>query len=223
MGADGVAAANRLRGYRDIRHGMCLFYVWTAYKAEGARADRNYATALDGWNGSPGKHHGDRNPPPGVTVWFGEKPSSSAGDVVISLGGGLVVATDYPRYGVVGICTIQERQDQIGRPYLGWTETILGAAIDYPRPAPASAGSTPATPTASHPASSEEYLDMFYAIVGGQPNAPWYLVSATPGAGKPFTAVILGANAIGGQALPVVKFEWQDSIDRLKAVTDGIY
>ncbi len=61
---------------------------------------------------------------------------------------------------------------------------------------------------------------MFYAIVNGA----WYLVAATPGAGKPFTAVILGANAVGeGQSLPVIKYEWQNSIDRLKAVTDGIY
>lgn len=91
-------------------------------------------------------------------------------------------------------------------------------ALEQARPA--------STPTPATPASTtdpEEYPEMFYAIVGGQPNAPWYLVSATPGAGKPFTAVILGANAIGGQALPVIKFEWQNSIDRLKAVTDGIY
>lgn len=131
MGVNGVAAANRLRGFTNLQHGMCLFYVWQAYKAEGAQANGTYPTALAGWHGSPGKHEGDRNPPAGVPVWFGAKSSSSAGDVVISLGDGRVVATDYPRYGVVGVCTIQERQDQIGRPYLGWTETILGAAIDF--------------------------------------------------------------------------------------------
>lgn len=131
MGANGIAAANTLRGFTGIRHGMCLYYVWQAYKAHGASADRSYGTALAGWFGSPGKHEGDRNPPAGVPVWFGAKPGNDAGDVVISLGDGRVVATDYPVYGVVGVCTIDERQRQIGRPYLGWTETILGAAIDY--------------------------------------------------------------------------------------------
>lgn len=131
MGVNGVRAANRLAAFTNLQYGMCLYYVWQAYKAEGAVANGTYPTALAGWNGSPGKHEGDRNPPAGVPVWFGAKAGSSAGDVVISLGGGRVVATDFPRYGVVGITTIDERQRQIGRPYLGWTETILGAAIDF--------------------------------------------------------------------------------------------
>lgn len=138
MGVNGVAAAQTLLGFRGIQHGMCLYYVWLAYKAHGARADGTWPTAYAAWKDTPGKHEGDRNPPAGVPVWFGPKASSSAGDVVISLGGGRVAATDYPSYGVVGTCTIDERQAQIGRPYLGWTETILGAAIDF------AGGGTPA-------------------------------------------------------------------------------
>lgn len=51
---------------------------------------------------------------------------------MISLGDGRVAATDFPVFGQIGIATIDERQEQIGREYLGWTETILGAAIDNP-------------------------------------------------------------------------------------------
>jgi hypothetical protein len=119
--------------------GLCLKYVWLAYKEHGASADGFYATATAAWEGSPGKHWHDRNPPAGVPVYFGPKPSSDAGDVVISLGGGRVAATDWPRYGVIGITTIDERQAQIDRPYLGWTDNILGypiAQVQPPEPPP---------------------------------------------------------------------------------------
>ena len=145
MSVDGRAAARALLANGPIRGGYCLYYVWLAYKAVGARTGRSAGTALQGWNESDGNHPGDRNPPAGVPVWFGAKPGSDAGDVVISLGEGRVAATDWPRYGVVGSCTIDERQRQIGRPYLGWSERIFDQAIDYPRPA-APASGDPATP-----------------------------------------------------------------------------
>lgn len=129
---DGLAALRTFRGFRNLTPGMCLSYVWQAYKANGAQAEGTYGTALDGWHGSPGKHEGDRNPPAGYPVWFGARAGSSAGDVVISAGNGMVVCTDYPGWGTIGECTIEERQRQIGRPYLGWTETILGAEITVP-------------------------------------------------------------------------------------------
>jgi hypothetical protein len=134
MAADGKKAASILRNWGPLaHHGACLHYVWQAFAQAGAAglANGNYGTATAGWYGSPGKHPGDRNPPAGVPVWWGPKPGSDAGDVVISLGGGRVVATDYPYYGVVGVCTLAERERQIGRPYLGWTETMLGAPINY--------------------------------------------------------------------------------------------
>lgn len=131
MAVDGVAAANTLYSYSGIKNGLCLYYVWQAYKANGASTDRNAGTAYIGWQISEGKHEGDRNPPAGVPVWFGPRPGSDAGDVVISMGGGKVVATEWPSSGHTGICTIDQRQAQIGRPYLGWTETILGVPINY--------------------------------------------------------------------------------------------
>jgi len=131
MAVNGVAAANTLYSYSGIKVGMCLYYVWQAYKANGASTGMQAGTAYEGWQKSQGKHPGDRNPPAGVPVWFGPKASSSAGDVVISMGGGKVVATDWPSAGHTGICTIDQRQAQIGRPYLGWSERIFDVAIDY--------------------------------------------------------------------------------------------
>jgi len=134
---DGHAAAQTLLGYGDgIDRGYCLHYVWQAYKTHGARTDRSAPTALVGWERSDGKHPGDRNPPPGVPVWWGRRYDGNAdGDVVISLGGGRVVATDWPSWGVVGITTIDEREAQIGREYLGWTEAIFDVPV-YAPPAP---------------------------------------------------------------------------------------
>ncbi|MFJ4038196.1 hypothetical protein ACIPVB_08910 [Microbacterium sp. NPDC090007] len=162
MPVDGVAAANTLLSYRDIKGGYCLFYVWQAYKAHGASTGRAAGTATEGWNKSDGKHPGDRNPPAGVPVWWGPKASSAAGDVTISLGGGRVAATDYPRYGVVGTCTIDERERQIGRPYLGWTEAIF----DQPISRPGSAGTgTPFTPEGFLMALSDAQQQQIYNVI----------------------------------------------------------
>lgn len=148
MAVNGSAAANWLRSQKRLAHfGACLHYVWQAYKAQGASTGHSARTALQAWNLSDGKHHGDRNPPAGVPVWFGAKPSSAAGDVVISLGGGKVVCTDYPTYGRVGVCTIAQRQAQIGRPYLGWTERIF----DQPIALPSTVEVTKPTPTKPAP------------------------------------------------------------------------
>ncbi|QHB37172.1 endolysin [Microbacterium phage Terij] len=131
MGVNGMAAAQTLLDYDRVTPGYCLKYVWQAYKTHGARAEGSYPTAYSAWLGSPGKHPGDWNPPAGVPVYFGPKASSAAGDVVISIGGGNCVATDWPYNGVTNITTLAARQRQIGRPYLGWTDNILGYPIDY--------------------------------------------------------------------------------------------
>lgn len=134
MAVDGVAAARTLQSFTNIKGGYCLHYVWQAYKANGASTGRSAGTAYEAWQRSDGQHADDRNPPAGVPVFWGPKASSAAGDVVISLGGGRVAATDYPNYGVVGTCTIDQRERQIGRPYLGWTEAIFDQRISYGQP-----------------------------------------------------------------------------------------
>jgi len=158
---NGVAAAAWLRAQGALaHHSACLHYVWQAYKAQGASTARSAYDALEAWNKTEGRHPGDRNPPAGVPVWFGAKPGSAAGDVVISLGDGLVVATDYPRFGVVGVCTIAERQAQIGRPYLGWSEAIFDQPIAFTAPGAAASGASTAPPTTSE----EEDEDMIHII-----------------------------------------------------------
>jgi hypothetical protein len=158
MAVDGVAAARTLLDRGTCDPGLCLYYVWLAYKAHGAVASGTYGTAYAAWLGSPGKNY-DRNPPAGVPVYFGPRPGSAAGDVVISLGDGRVAATDYPGWGVIGTCTLDERQAQIGRPYLGWTDNILGDPIA--NAAPATDGAEP-FPTTS-PREDEEMLMLHLA------------------------------------------------------------
>lgn len=148
MAIRGIDAANKLLSFKNIRSGYCLYYVWQAYKAIGASTNKSAATALIGWINSSGKHAGDRNPPVGVPVWFGARPGSDAGDVVISIGNGKVVCTDWPT-GKVGITTIDQRQKQIGRPYLGWTETILGVPISYYYATPPTGSPATVTPSAT--------------------------------------------------------------------------
>ncbi|WP_205829310.1 hypothetical protein [Microbacterium sp. B19(2022)] len=158
---NGVAAAAWLRAQGALAHdGACLHYVWQAYKAQGASTGRHAGTALEAWNKTERRHPGDRNPPVGVPVWFGAKAGSAAGDVVISLGGGKVVATDYPRYGVVGVCTIAQRQAQIGRPYLGWSEAIFDQQIAIPTPASGGGSSVAPAPQKKE----EEEEDMIIII-----------------------------------------------------------
>lgn len=184
MGVDGRAAARALLANGAIRGGYCLYYVWLAYKAVGARTNRGAGTALEGWEKSDGKHHGDRNPPAGVPVWFGAKPSSDAGDVVISLGDGRVACTDWPRYGVVGTCTIDERQRQIGRPYLGWTERIFDQPIDYASaPAPAGGGTATPIPKEWDEMASKDEIKAAAAevLAGSKPNDRFLIAYASEG------------------------------------------
>ena len=146
---DGNRAAQVMLSFKTWRAGHCLEAVVAAYRQIGVPSlGRPAPTAYVGWQNSDFKHHGDRNPPAGVHVWWGPKPTSAAGDVVISLGGGAVVATDWPRSGVIGVTTIDARERQIRRPYLGWTEDILGVPISYPQ-------------TASGGANASEEDDMF--------------------------------------------------------------
>lgn len=164
MTIDGVAAARALLARGTCTPGLCLSYVWQAYKAVGAATSHPAVpTALDAWLASEGQHYGDRNPPPGVPVWWGKRSwgtNAGAGDVVISLGGGRVAATDWPVNGRIGETTIAQREAQIGRPYLGWSECIFDVRVYDP--APASSGATKFT------TNTTEDTDMYSIIVDGR-------------------------------------------------------
>lgn len=133
--ADGPASAQTMLGFGTWRAGYCLEAVWNAYKANGAVGDGGYyPTAYSAWRASRTQHLGDWNPPVGVPCYYQPPNDSMAGDVVISWGGGLCVATDYAgNYGRIGIMSLRDRATQIGDKYLGWTEDICGAPIIFDR------------------------------------------------------------------------------------------
>lgn len=144
----GDAAIAWMRAKGTNVPGSCLNTVWQAYGSHpsvGAHAG-GYPDAIEGWTYATKRHPGDANPPAGFPVWFGVSPTrtdanASAGDVVISLGGGQVIATDANGIGGrIGVTTIAARAAIIQRPYLGWTEDFLG--YDVVTTSAASSGST---------------------------------------------------------------------------------
>ena len=119
--------------------------VWQAYGSHpsiGTYAGQ-YPDALSAWNHAELKHVGDKNPPAGVPVYFGVSPTrtdanKAAGDVVISLGNGLVIGTDVGGAGHIGITSITDRAAAISRPYLGWAADFCGYDVIYNAMPPAS-------------------------------------------------------------------------------------
>ena len=136
---DGVAALQTFQSYSNMTPGRCLLYTWLAYKAHGATSSTTYATAMDAYNAT-GDRHTDKNPPAGVPVWFGANSSSSAGDVGISAGNGMVSAVWYSGWHTV---SIDQRAAETGRPYLGWTGRFMtDNVIQYAIPASGGGGGT---------------------------------------------------------------------------------
>jgi hypothetical protein len=116
---------------------MCLFNVFTWFGSVDSigPGSGHYSVAIAGWDYTPEseRHTGDFNAPAGVPVYFdrltrprytGDK-NFAAGDVGLSVGNGYAIFTDSPT-GNTGIMSIRARAAQIGRRYLGWTESFLG-------------------------------------------------------------------------------------------------
>lgn len=86
------------------------------------------ADAVDMWKGCVLKNAGDRNPPPGVPVfWSGG--SEGHGHAAVSLGDGFVRTIDRPRPGLVASVPLGEIEQAWGLKYLGWTEDLYGHEI----------------------------------------------------------------------------------------------
>lgn len=126
-----TGAAARLRAYGRNEPGKCLQFVWAAisqgrfhYLSGGANS------AYETWQATDpaSRHNGDRNVPKDMPAYFGPRPGNAFGDVIISNGDGTFTATDRPS-GHIGVCTLLERGVQIGRPYLGWAETMGGYTL----------------------------------------------------------------------------------------------
>lgn len=133
-------------------HAMCLNFAWRCYAPNDSISSNLAAQgypppigrAIDGWNGSPMKHPGDRNPPIGALVYYSAATSgATAGDghVAIYVGGGMIRSTDAGGYGVNATVPLNWPERNWGRRYLGWTGDVLGHPIFTP--APTSGGSTP--------------------------------------------------------------------------------
>ncbi len=129
-----LARARAAVGLARYPQGMCLNFVWLMAGAIQSipPALGRMDTAQHAWEAVEEKdrHHGDWNPPAGVAVFFGPSPTrtdrnKNAGDVAVSIGGGLIIATDASG-AVVGVMTIAARAKQTQRPYLGWSETLGG-------------------------------------------------------------------------------------------------
>lgn len=107
--------------------GMCDHQVGVYY----GYSSSGYATAIAHWNAISGadKHPGDLNPPAGALVfWSGG--SSGAGHVALSLGGGKIVSTDYPRAGITSTTTIDAISNGWGEHYMGWSKPVFQGQVN---------------------------------------------------------------------------------------------
>jgi hypothetical protein len=127
----GQAAVNNARRYTRNRDDMCLLEVQTWMQAPWSGP-----YAEDAWRRWGGQHPGDKNPPPGVPVYW-HSPRHRYGHIALSVGGGRVRSTDYPRNTYVGEATIDEISRWGGYTYLGWSDRFSGGPIpDIGAPAP---------------------------------------------------------------------------------------
>lgn len=94
---------------------------------------RKYPTARSAWVYAKHRH---RSPfsaiPVGVPVFT--QGDNSAGHVVISLGGGWVRSTDWPKDGRVGKVHLSTLLARFEQRYLGWTEDLNGVRVWLPVP-----------------------------------------------------------------------------------------
>lgn len=127
-----LARARAAVGSSITPQGMCLNFVWrmAGGMSSVGNAVGRLDTAFNSWQAADDKHHGDRNPPAGVALHYGPSPTrtdrnKNAGDVTVSIGGGLQIATDVSG-SRVGIMTIAAREKQTQRPYLGWAGDLGG-------------------------------------------------------------------------------------------------
>ena len=101
----------------------CLLFVRTALGVP-----RKYGSAQLAWEYAHSRH---RTPissiPAGVPVFT--KGRSAAGHVVVSLGGGWVRSTDWPREGHVGTVRLTTLLATWKHHYLGWTADLNGVRI----------------------------------------------------------------------------------------------
>ncbi len=102
--------------------GMCCNFVWNCIAAPHSfgLADANAA-----WNRATQRRSGTAAPAGAPVYWAGGKH----GHIALSVGGGRVRSTDWPRKGQVGEVGIEEMTRAWRLAYRGWSADFAGAAI----------------------------------------------------------------------------------------------
>lgn len=198
---DVTEAPTRLLANKSVTPGHCLEYVSRAIR--NGRQPLIWAgldTALNCWNMACGDKHASRDIPRGFPGFLGANRFSKAGDTFVSLGGGRLAVTDYPGWGVVGICTLEQREAQTGRKYLGYAGEFLGYTLT--NTATASLNLTPI-------AVQEEDDDMrVYTISdGGLSGTIWGLAPGAMFNAKDSTDGLLLAAALNSDGKLILKTE----------------
>ncbi len=187
-----TGAAARLLAFGTNTPGRCLEFVWLAisqgkvhYISGGA------GSAYETWQATDpaSRHLGDRNVPKDMPAFFGPRPGNPYGDVIISNGDGTFTATDRPN-GHVGICTLNQRGIQVGRPFLGWAETMGGYTLTTTNTA--GTGSSVLLPTSPTLPPPPKRIDMTLPLV----------FNVTDGG---LAGVYLTLNADGGYVYPAAE------------------
>lgn len=119
------AAVTNALATRSWAARMCDQFVAAMY----GQSSSGYATAIDNWDAIPAQYKSTRGtPPPGMLVFF-HAPDQSAGHVAISIGGGAVVSTDYPRTGRVSVVKISTLESQWGLTFIGWSVPFFNGHV----------------------------------------------------------------------------------------------
>lgn len=215
INVDGSAARLLATGAL-AKAGYCLYYCWLAI----SRGLVHYITggvdtAYNTWLAVPETHrHSSRNVPKDFPAFLGTKITSRAGDVIISRGDGTFVATDWPKAKQVGICTLEQREKQTGRKFVGWASSMGGHVLT----STTTAGSA-ATPFPNEEEVKEE-IDMYIIYnrdSADDNNRRAYVGPRTFTPVSPATSVAL--NHAGVVTGSVTQAEWDD----IEAVTaEGI-
>jgi hypothetical protein len=117
------ASVGKARSFtRYLPTGMCCNFVWNCIAAPHSfgLADANAA-----WNRATQRRSGTAAPPGAPVYWAGGKH----GHIALSVGGGRVRSTDWPRKGTVGEVDIDEMTRVWRLTYRGWSADFAGAAI----------------------------------------------------------------------------------------------
>jgi hypothetical protein len=110
--------------------GWCLRFVRTRY---GIPFKTGIGTAMDAWRDLPPsrRHSNIANPPRGYPFWWWAG-IGQPGHVALSLGGGRVRSTDWPRAGQIGNTYIRDISIRWGMTPLGWGHDLNDRSVWAP-------------------------------------------------------------------------------------------